>query len=1093
MSSTSSRTPRLSTSTSVRGGLKSPTKRMSTSALPSTTTPSNRRLSVLPSEARVPSPSPRLRNGNGLPRPRASMVPSSRSTSSLASPFNSTSNSKAEPHPPSTMHSTSSTSTTTPPKAKKTPSTTPNASPGVMATPTRTKASPAASKRSPLVSKTSPLIQLTSPSPHPPSSTRQPVTPRNSTIHSPNSNNTPRMRNEAPLTSERPKLLADSPAMLSFNVSPHEISGPENHFFSLSPSADTTITARTSEDWVDDDDTMSMDMITEDGADDDEDLGLLLGQVSSFHNKKILALKRLLERTQASSAAQMHAMQAEIQILRQQVKSASGSSMQVSVPLLQNEGLCRKCGRKQGFWSGYNGHRDDEDEDPEELDDFVSILKGTGKYDFDDKQVRRAVKRMGKDNRKRLLDIIMGVCHPADIRLQILLLEQYLKSTYDIFGNLVPKLGLEILKYFSISQMLDFTLVSKRWYANIHDPLIWRYHCLRITASDPVPLKWPERDDGWFPLYKSLHHLHSNLANALPQSILFLNGHSNFVTVLMLRGRRLVSGSYDETIRFWELPERGVGVGMNAAATGVDGNEYSGAGLAVCKKVLKVGKVVSCLDWLIEEEVFVVGFHDVGRVHLFSSLTYTPLQQLSGHLHGIRAVALSSKNLVSAGADKALVCWDWRSGSRIVRFGQQTNINIGVQIIAGSTQAEGERVVSVTIDGAVRVFSIMRREMISQFKLSDLGGTDPTLNAKLFNVGSAPNNMLQWFAAKGTQMTCATKSLIMHLKWAEETETAAPNGSGNADVNDDIPEPQTPAGLTSPSSVVSNSPEASLSPTRVRTKSNVFTRSTSSASSRPPSSMSNVSTGRRPSLAPRNSLSASTSKARLGLSTNGMHSPSLSSSTSGRRLSSIHTPTLATSGDNLFAVRYGRAAILTAPPKLVAMVQTPDVAMGAVDAIRKRVVTSTRFSTRAGADRRLFMSIHTDKEEAEGPDPDMDEDDLEAILFDVPKAPGVDIDTEVTPVTGAWEALAKGQPQEGRTKGLLGSVPPKFAGLAMPEKNPMSMQLSHEEVVVGCADGTIYVMNFVGYDYQKPRKVLPQPEPSRASDSDEEGSDVSED
>jgi len=25
----------------------------------------------------------------------------------------------------------------------------------------------------------------------------------------------------------------------------------------------------------------------------------------------------------------------------------------------------------------------------------------------------------------------------------------------------------------------------------------------------------------------------------------------------------------------------------------------------------------------------------------------------------------------------------------------------------------------------------------------------------------------------------------------------------------------------------------------------------------------------------------------------------------------------------------------------------------------------------------------------------------------------------------------------------------------------------HEEVVVGCADGTIYVMNFVGYGYQK--------------------------
>lgn len=86
----------------------------------------------------------------------------------------------------------------------------------------------------------------------------------------------------------------------------------------------------------------------------------------------------------------------------------------------------------------------------------------------------------------------------------------------------------------------------------------------------------------------------------------------------MLRGRRLISGSYDETIRFWELPERGVGVGMNAAAisASLNGNSASlgmdrllaqsasdvfAAGIAECKTVLRVGKVVSCLDWLIDE------------------------------------------------------------------------------------------------------------------------------------------------------------------------------------------------------------------------------------------------------------------------------------------------------------------------------------------------------------------------------------------------------------------------------------------------------------------------------------------------------------
>lgn len=118
------------------------------------------------------------------------------------------------------------------------------------------------------------------------------------------------------------------------------------------------------------------------------------------------------------------------------------------------------------------------------------------------------------------------------------------------------------------------------------------------------------------------------------------------------------------------------------------------------------------------------------RVHLFSSITFTPLQQLAGHLNGappflfqkshswpiicsgIRAVALSSTNLVSAGADKALVCWDWRAGSKIVRFGQQTTVNIGVQLVRGASAEEGERVVSVTIDGMVRVFSIRESRIL---------------------------------------------------------------------------------------------------------------------------------------------------------------------------------------------------------------------------------------------------------------------------------------------------------------------------------------------------------------------------------------------
>lgn len=95
------------------------------------------------------------------------------------------------------------------------------------------------------------------------------------------------------------------------------------------------------------------------------------------------------------------------------------------------------------------------------------------------------------------------------------------------------------------------------------------------------------------------------------------------------------------------------------------------------------------------------------------------------------------------------------------------------------------------------------------------------------------------------------------------------------------------------------------------------------------------------------------------------------------------------------------------------------------------------------------MTTHQDKDAPA--DEDEDEQPIERN-----KSPSVDIQQDITTLNGAWEALSAVDSTSGSgVKGLLGKLPSKFQGLATPEKNPMSMQLSHEEVVVGCADGSI--------------------------------------
>ena len=507
------------------------------------------------------------------------------------------------------------------------------------------------------------------------------------------------------------------------------------------------------------------------------------------------------------------------------------------------------------------------------------------------------------------------------------------------------------------------------------------------------------------------------------------------------------------------------------------------------KKCLQVPKAVSCLDFLAEEEVFAVGFHDIGRVHLFSSVTFEPLQVLQGHLYGIKAIALSSKHLVSAGADKALVCWDWRTGEKMVKFGQQTNLNIGVQILKPSSNRGaddiGERFVSVTIDGIVRVFSIKRREMISQFNLSHLGAGDPVLSAKIAGIGIGVNT-LAWFAAEGNQMTCATKSVILHLEWTEESETThSPTGPGSSALSS----PTTSSGPRTPST----NAQPIVRPRNV-----------------PVLKTSGGTNNSNPSQAgPAGRRSFSGTAPRLGVPSSSVpRTPSMPpvSMKTLQRTPSAGAP-------NQLALPPARRGSngLTAPPRIIAVIETPDIAAGAVDPRKRRVVASTRFATRTGADRRvsfsvaasipktqvlqIFVSTHRDKAKLTTPSTEGGEGRTEESDADVtptesePETPfvshsrrssvgtsysaqstssfidavkrnnrskfPVDFDTLVDGLTGVWGVLANCEEGIPSVEGVSGAFPSKFKGLATPAMNPMSLALSHEDIVVGCTDGTI--------------------------------------
>lgn len=120
-----------------------------------------------------------------------------------------------------------------------------------------------------------------------------------------------------------------------------------------------------------------------------------LTTVLSLHTRKILHYKRLLERAQASAAAQLHALQAEVRVLRERNPDMGEAGKNQQIPL-GDDGFCVCGGRKRkGYWSGYR-----EDEDGHEGD--VDLLKALKGGTFSEIEVRKAMRGFSRDERMRL-------------------------------------------------------------------------------------------------------------------------------------------------------------------------------------------------------------------------------------------------------------------------------------------------------------------------------------------------------------------------------------------------------------------------------------------------------------------------------------------------------------------------------------------------------------------------------------------------------------------------------------------------------------------------------------------------------------------
>ncbi|WWD16533.1 hypothetical protein CI109_100960 [Kwoniella shandongensis] len=723
------------------------------------------------------------------------------------------------------------------------------------------------------------------------------------------------------------------------------------------------ISQSTGTNWDEGEDDWELRTETVNGVDIHDDSPIAMIQAN--HVRQITHYKNLLVRAQSASSSSLHELHHKLNALQRAYTKLEHEHAQCLARRQEEE---TRCNLEKQVMSGLKGG-----------------LAGS-------------VRGMGKAERVKLLGMITDACHPSDIDAQIAILEKYRRSRHDLLGRLDEKLAMKVLNMLGVEQVLNLRLVSRRYRFLSTQEALWRTFCRQLEWRDwDGEAGLAHLDDmpesGWEELYKQLWQREKNWNRGLAQHVTLLKGHTNYVTSLRLQGNVLISGSYDETIRIWHIPSL-----------------RTSSETTVPSRLVLPAKSVSCLDYYAPAGILVAGSHDVGRVHVWKKKQegWEVIHTLSGHLHGIRAVAINKQYLVSAGADKALVVWSWQTGEKIVRFGQQTNICIGIQLIHDS-------IIAVTVDGIIRTFSITKREMLAQYKISDLGKSMPGLNdgmkKRLKDVGAGigGSGMLTWFEGQGKWMTCATRETIVRLAWDEIEEqqpVILPYAQGTRD-------PATPSPIKGRIRMTSSTarplPIAST-PIRQRT---VSTSTTLSAKKTTPLSKS-ASLGPASTPSPTGKMNPARSMPM---------SRTASSSITTRR---VLTPTKAATSDDQASPPTGTlpaksriSPLLSKPPKVLETIHAPDTEKGAVDSRRDRIVTSTRFAARKGADRHLYIGL-----------PNHSHEQSER--------------TKMIPVKGAWVDRAE------------------ELNVQTPEKNPMSLVLDRDKFVYGCTDGTIVVVGFDG-------------------------------
>lgn len=278
----------------------------------------------------------------------------------------------------------------------------------------------------------------------------------------------------------------------------------------------------------------------------------------------------------------------------------------------------------------------------------------------------------------------------------------------DFLHDLPIELAYLILSYCDEKTIFESTLVSKRWYLLCKDNHLWfqlyqQHHGIVYPSSNNI-IDYKHLYERKTQLLSRWKHGHQQM-----QTIM---GHSDSIYCVQFDTNRIITGSRDRTIKFWNIASQH------------------------CYKTLK-GHQASVLCLQYDDNILVSGSSD-HTLLVWSMRTFQPIHCLRAHTSGVLDVCFNQTTIASCSKDATIRIWS--------RSGQLLQTLIGHRGPVNAIQFKNNRLVSASGDTVIKLWDMETGQCLRDFVGHAHGLACIRFDGKRIVSGSNDNKIKVWNA-----------------------------------------------------------------------------------------------------------------------------------------------------------------------------------------------------------------------------------------------------------------------------------------------------------------------------------------------------------